>query len=164
MDDISHDNVLRRRLERRQFVASIEYVTPEAHEAFESAIAPVTELAEHIKADGRFDTIALTDRVKSDHDHDPVRVGARVAEACGKMPIVHLSGKDRDPAWVADAVGRMRHNGLENVLLVTGDKVRTAPSGRPVRYHDSVNMIAEVRSAASGIVIAAAVSPFKYRE
>jgi methylenetetrahydrofolate reductase (NADH) len=164
MDDAGHNNLLRRRLERRQFVASIEYVTPEAHEAFESAIAPVTELAEHIKADARFDTIALTDRVKSDDDHDPVRVGARVAEACGKVPIVHLSGKDRDPAYVADALGRMRDNGLENVLLVTGDKVRTAPAGRPVRYHDSVNMIVQVRSAAPGMVIAAAVSPFKYRE
>jgi methylenetetrahydrofolate reductase (NADPH) len=164
MDDAGHDNVLRRRLERRQFVASIEYVTPEAHEAFESAIAPVTELAEHIKADGRFDTIALTDRVKSDYDHDPVRVAARVAEACGKVPIVHLSGKDRDAVWVADALARMRDNGLDNTLLVTGDKVRTAPSGRPVRYYDSVNMIAQVRAAEPAMTIAAAVSPFKYRE
>lgn len=164
MDDTGHDNVLRRRLQRRQFVASVEFVTPEAHEAFESAIAPITELAEHIKADGRFDTIALTDRVKSDHDHDPVRVGARVAEACGKVPIVHLSGKDRDPVRVADALGRMRDNGLDNTLLVTGDKVRATPSGRTVRYYDSVNMIAQVRAAAPGMVVAAAVSPFKYRE
>jgi len=147
MEDTHHDNLLRRRLERRQFVASIEFVTPEAHDAFESAIAPITDLAEHIKADGRFDTIALTDRVKSDHDHDPVRVAARVAEASGKVPIVHLSGKDRDAVWVADAVGRMRDNGLDNVLLVTGDKVRTAPVGRTVRYYDSVNMVAQVRAA-----------------
>jgi methylenetetrahydrofolate reductase (NADH) len=164
MEDTHHDNLLRRRLERRQFVASIEFVTPEAHDAFESAIAPITDLAEHIKADGRFDTIALTDRVKSDHDHDPVRVAARVAEASGKVPIVHLSGKDRDAVWVADAVGRMRDNGLDNVLLVTGDKVRTAPVGRTVRYYDSVNMVAQVRAASPAMFVAAAVSPFKYRE
>jgi len=58
----------------------------------------------------------------------------------------------------------MRETGLENVLLVTGDKVRTSPPDTPVRYHDSVNMIAQVRSSAADVFVAAAVSPFKYRE
>lgn len=164
MDGSGYDNVLRRRLEHGQFVASIEFVTPEAHEPFETAMAPITELAERIKADARFDTIALTDRVKSDHDHDPVRVAGHVAEACGKAPIVHLSGKDRDPGHVADSLRRMRAAGLANVLLVTGDKVRTSSADTPVRYHDSVNMIAQVRSSAEDVFVAAAVSPFKYCE
>src|SRR5439155_16962984 len=164
MEGSGYDNVLGRRLRKGQFVASIEFVTPAAHEPFETAIAPITELAERIKADARFDTIALTDRVKSDHDHDPVRVAAHVAEACGKVPLVHLSGKDRDAGRFADSLRRMRETGLENVLLVTGDKVRTSPPGTPVRYHDSVNMIAQVRSSAADVFVAAAVSPFKYRE
>lgn len=157
-------NLLRERLERNQFVASIEFVTPEAHEEFETAIAPINELAERIKADARFDTIALTDRVKSDHDHDPVRVAARVVEVCGKSPIVHLSGKDRDADWVGETIRRLRECDLENVLLVTGDKVRTSPAGQHVRYYDSVNMVAQVRAAARDVFVAAAVSPFKYRE
>ncbi len=164
MEGSGYDNVLRRRLGQGQFVASIEFVTPAAHEPFETAIAPITELAERIKADARFDTIALTDRVKSDHDHDPVRVAAHVAEACGKAPLVHLSGKDRDASRVADSLRRMQGTGLENVLVVTGDKVRTSPPATPVRYHDSVNMIAQVRSSAADVFVAAAVSPFKYRE
>src|SRR6266542_5268592 len=125
MEGSGYDNVLRRRLGQGQFVASIEFVTPAAHEPFETAFAPITELAARIKADARFDTIALTDRVKSDHDHDPVRVAAHVAEACGKAPLVHLSGKDRDASRVADSLRRMQGTGLENVLVVTGDKVRT---------------------------------------
>jgi len=163
VDRPEYDNLLRRRLRQGEFVASIEFVTPEASDEFEGAVAPIVDLAEHIKADRRFHTIALTDRVKSDDDHDPVRVAARVAEVCRKAPTVHLSGKDRDPAWVADCLQRMEAAGLENVLLITGDKVRT-PTDRRVRYHDSVNMVAQARARGNGFHIAAAVSPFKYRE
>lgn len=159
-----YDNVLRRRLRLGEFVSSVEFVTPEASEEFEGAIAPVVDLAERIKADPRFHTIALTDRVKSDDDHDPVRVAARVAEICRRAPTVHLSGKDRGPAWLVDALRRMEAAGLENLLLVTGDKIKHETQGRPVRYHDSVNMVAQARSSAAGLHIAAVVSPFKYRE
>jgi len=159
-----YDNVLRQRLTQGQFVASVEFVTPESSNEFEVAIAPVIDLAEHIKADPRFHTIALTDRVKSDDDHDPVRLAARVAEVCRKAPTVHLSGKDRGPAWMADALQRMEDAGLENLLLVTGDKVRKQPQGRRVPYYDSVNMVAQARAARAGFHIGAVVSPFKYRE
>jgi methylenetetrahydrofolate reductase (NADH) len=159
-----YDNLLRRRLEQGEFVASIEVVTPEASDEFEGAVAPIIDLAEHIKADPRFHTIALTDRVRSDDDHDPVRVGAWVAEVCRKAPTIHLSGKDRDSAWFADCLGRMEAAGLENALLVTGDKLKKQPTDRRVRYHDSVNMVAQARAIGSGFHIAAAVSPFKYRE
>jgi methylenetetrahydrofolate reductase (NADPH) len=157
-------NLLRERLERRDFTAAIEFVTPEASEVLEGAIAPAIELAERIKADPRVDTIAVTDRVRSDRDHDPVVVASRVAEACGKAPTVHLSGKDRDAAWLDSALGRARAAGLENLLLITGDRVKDEPSGRRVRYYESVNMVMQARTAAGGFHVAAAVSPFKYRE
>ncbi len=147
-----------------RFVASIECVTPESSEELEAAIAPIIELAEHIKADARFDAIALTDRVKSDHDHDPVVVASRVAEACRKVPIVHLSGKDRDPNWLVDALRRAEVTGLENFLLITGDKVKREPQDRRVRYYESVNMVAQARATSPWFHIAATVSPFKYRE
>jgi methylenetetrahydrofolate reductase (NADPH) len=159
-----YGNVLRRRLGRGEFVVSVEFVTPQASEELEAAVAPAIELAEHIKADPRIHTIALTDRVRSDQDHDPVLVATRVAEASGKVPTVHLSGKDRDPAWAAAALRRAEANGLENLLLVTGDKVRNEPAGRRVRYYESVNLIAQARATSPRFHIAAAVSPFKYRE
>jgi methylenetetrahydrofolate reductase (NADPH) len=163
MPDARYRNLLRERLGRREFAAAIEFVTPEASEPLEGAIAPAIELAERIKGDGRVDTIAVTDRVKSDRDHDPVVVASHVAEACGAAPTVHLSGKDRDPAWLDGALGRARAAGLENLLLITGDRVKDEPSGRRVRYHDSVNMVMQAR-AAGAFHVAAAVSPFKYRE
>lgn len=164
MEPRDYQNLWWEGLRSGQFVASIEFVTPEASEELEGAIAPVIELAEHIKADPRFATIALTDRVKSDRDHDPIVVASRVAEACRKAPIVHLSGKDRDPTWLADALRRATAAGLGNLLLITGDKVKSEPGHRRIRYHDSVNMIAQARRTNAEFHIAAAVSPFKYRE
>lgn len=152
------------RLAAGEFVASIEFVTPEASEEFEVAVSPIVELGSQIKTDPRIHTIAVTDRVKSDDDHDPVRMAGRVAEASGKAPTVHLSGKDRDRPWLLDALVRMQGAGLENLLLITGDRVKAEPGNRPVRYYDSVNMIAETRAASEAFHVAAAVSPFKYRE
>jgi methylenetetrahydrofolate reductase (NADPH) len=151
-------------LQSGQFVASIEFVTPEASEALEEAIGPIVELAEHIKADSRFATIALTDRVRSDHDHDPVVVASRIAEVCRKAPLVHLSGKDRDPGWLADALQRATALGLENFLMITGDKLKRDDPDRRVRYYDSVNMLWQARSVHADARLAAVVSPFKYRE
>lgn len=159
-----YENVLQQHLSRADFVVSVELVTPEASEEFESAVAPAVELAERIKDDPRIHALALTDRVKSDDDHDPVRVAMRVAEASGKGPIVHLAGKDRDRAWFLEALVRAEAAGLENLLLITGDMVRSAPQDRRVQYYDSVDMIADARGANASFRLAAAVSPFKYRE
>lgn len=163
MAPVRYRNVVRDEVEKGGFAAVVEFTTPEASEEFESAIAPIVELGERIKDDPRVAGVALTDRVKSDDDHDPVRVAHRVAEVSGKATIVHLSGKDRDPVYVADALRRMREVGLENVLLVTGDKVRRDRGAERIRYYDSVNMVAQV-IAAGGFFPACAVSPFKYRE
>jgi methylenetetrahydrofolate reductase (NADH) len=164
MSAVPYRNLVRERIENGGFAAVIEFTTPEASEEFEVAIAPIVELGERIKADARVAGVALTDRVKSDADHDPVRVAHRVAQASGKATTVHLSGKDRDAAYVADALGRMRQLGLENLLLVTGDKLKSDMGGRPVRYYDSANMVAQVQAAGAPFFAAAAVSPFKYRE
>src|ERR671913_1871512 len=100
----TYRNLVRERIESGGFAAVIEFTTPETSEEFETAIAPIVELGERVKSDARVAGVALTDRVKSDDDHDPVRVAHRVAEASGKATTVHLSGKDRDPAYVADAL------------------------------------------------------------
>jgi methylenetetrahydrofolate reductase (NADPH) len=161
---LPYQNALTERMRRSAFVVSIEFVTPLASEEFEASIAPAIELAERVKGDSRIHTIAVTDRVKSDDDHDPVRVAQRVAEASGKVPTVHFAGKGRDSASVLDSLERARAAGLDNLLLITGDRVKSQAGDRRVRYYDSVNMIADARSLGAGLHVAAAVSPFKYRE
>lgn len=157
-------NALREGISRGEFVACVEFVTPTTSEEFEVGIAPLIELGERVKGDSRVHAIAVTDRVKSDDDHDPVLVAQRVAEASGKVPTVHVAGKNRERESALGALGRARAAGLENVLLITGDKVKSQPGDRHVRYYDSVNMIADARGMSDAFHIAAAVSPFKYRE
>lgn len=162
--DMTAENLLRRRLHAGEFVLSVEFVTPAASEALETALGPGLMLAECAKGDARIAAVAVTDRVKSDDDHDPVVVAGRIAEASGKAPLVHLAGKDRDPAWLAAALDRMMALGLDNALLVTGDAVRRPPAGRRVRYYDSVDMLLAARAVHPAATLAAVVSPFKYRE
>lgn len=159
-----HQNAVREGLGSWRFVLTVEVATPRAAEPFERAIQPLLVLAREIRQDPRIDAVALTDRSRSDHDHDPILTGHRVAEESGKMPIVHWAGKDRTLRDLDADLRRAESLGLDTFLLVTGDKVRQPPAGRPVRYLDSVNALDAARQRSRGFLLAAAVSPFKYRE
>jgi methylenetetrahydrofolate reductase (NADPH) len=160
----AYHNLLKETLLDGGFAYTVEIVTPEAVKEFEPAIASILELARYVKEEPRVSAVAVTDRVKSDHDHDPVAVAHRVAEACGKEPLVHLAGKDRTPRDLEQNLERMERFGLHNPLLVTGDRLKAPPSDRPVRYLDSVNAIWETKRRSKEFLAAAAVCPFKYRE
>jgi len=164
MNGAACSNHVRQGLISRRFVLTIEVTTPRATEPFEQAIRPVLILAREIRDDPRIDAIALTDRSRSDDDHDPILVGHRIAEESGKMPIVHWAGKDRSLQNLEADLRRAEALGLDTFLLVTGDKVRHPPSNRPVRYLDSVNALCVARQRSPKLLLAAAVSPFKYRE
>ncbi|MBI2461525.1 MAG: methylenetetrahydrofolate reductase C-terminal domain-containing protein [Candidatus Rokubacteria bacterium] len=159
-----HANALRRALESGGFAVTVEFVVPEAREPFETAIAPALELAQAMKGEPRCHALAIGDRIRSDHDHDPIAVAERVAEAGGTAPLVHLAGKDRSAAAVRASLERLLALGLENVLLITGDKVKAPPGDRPVGHVDAVHAIQEAKALSPDFLVAAAVCPFKYRE
>lgn len=164
MGSVTYPNPVRQALSSGRFLMTIEVATPVAREPFEDAIRPLLALVRALRDDPRADAIALTDRSRSDHDHDPIATGHRVAEVCGSMPLVHWAGKDRTlPQFEAD-LRRAETLGLDTFLLVTGDKVRHPPPDRPVRYLDSVNALYAARQRSNAWLLAAAVSPFKYRE
>ncbi len=164
MNGATRPNHVRQGLASGRFVLTVEVATPRATEPFEQAIRPMLVLAREIRDDARIDAIALTDRSRSDHDHDPILTGHRVAEASGKMPMVHWAGKDRTLRNLEADLQRAQALGLDTFLLVTGDKVRQVPPDRPVRYLDSVNALVTARHRSQEFLLAAAVSPFKYRE
>ncbi len=164
MNHSAYPNYVRAALGTRRFVVSIEVTTVRATQPFEDAIRPVLVLAREIRDDSRIDAIGLTDRSRSDHDHDPIAVGHRVAEASGKMPIVHWAGKDRALRNLEADLQRAEALGLDTFLLVTGDKLRQPPPDRPARYLDSVNALVAARVGSQEFLLAGAVSPFKYRE
>lgn len=160
----TYPNCVRQGLASRRFVLTVEVATPRASEPLDRAIRPVLALAREIRNDPRIDALALTDRSRSDHDHDPLLTGHRVAQESGKMPIVHWAGKDRTLPDLEADLQRTEKLGLDTFLLVTGDKVRQPRRERPVRYLDSVNALDVARQRSAEFLLGGAVSPFKYRE
>jgi methylenetetrahydrofolate reductase (NADPH) len=158
------DNQLRDALARRAFAVTVEVVSPERARPHEEALAPALALARALAAEPRVVGLSVTDRVRSDDDLDPVTVGVALASASGKSPVVHLSGKDRTAADLARSLGRLLEAGLENVLCVTGDRLKQPPTDRPVRFVDSVDAVRVAREFHPRALVAAGVSPFKYTE
>jgi methylenetetrahydrofolate reductase (NADPH) len=154
---------VREALAAGRFFLTLEVTSPPARQPFDDAVRPIVALARAAAHDGRIAALALTDRSRSDHDHDPVAIGARVA-AAGLLPVVHLAGKDRAPADLEAALARAGAAGLDTFLLVTGDALRDPPRDRPVRYLDAVHALALARRRGPELLLGAALCPFKYRE
>jgi methylenetetrahydrofolate reductase (NADH) len=158
------DNRLRDALATRRFAVVVEVVAPSRDRELAAALAPALDLARAVAGDPRVAALSVTDRVRSDDDHDPVQVAALLAAASGATPIVHLSGKDRAPEQLARALGGLAAIGIDNVLCVTGDRLKAMPADRRVRFLDSVEAVAITRRLWPAALVAAGVSPFKYTE
>jgi len=156
-------NHLRDALRQRRFALTLELTTP-PEGAPAAALDSMLALANAVREEPRVAAIALTDRSSADRDLGPIDTGRRVADASGKAPLIHWAGKDRSAADLEADVRRAAALGLENFLLLTGDKVRHPPLHRPVRYLDSVNALHAARGFVPSALLGAAVCPFKYRE
>ena len=107
---------------------------------------------------------SVTDRVVSDHDPEPLAPAAQLLAASCKQPLVHFSGKGRDIADLHSFLERMEDHKLENMLCLTGDRLREEKKGERARYLESVPAIQAAKRVRPGLQIAAALNPFKYRE
>lgn len=159
------ENRFRETLARGAFAITVEVVAPPRDADTSTALAPALALARALAVDPRVAGLSVTDRVRTDEDRDAVEVAAELASASGTAPLVHLSGKDRTPADHAREVERLRAHGLENLLCVTGDRLKTPPaSGRRVPYLDSVDAVALARRWWPEAFVGGAISPYKYTE
>lgn len=158
------ENRLREALQGGRFAITVEIVPASRDRAFEESLRPALTLAVALADEPRLAGLSVTDRVRSDDDHDPVRVAAALARASGIVPVVHLSGKDREPGHLAFSLGALAEAGIDNILCVTGDRLKAAPADRPARYVDSTDAVRLARRLYPSALIAAGVSPFKYTE
>ena len=77
----------------------------------------------------------------------------------------HFSGKDRERHHLLAQLQRMDAAGLDQLLLLTGDRLPGhQPGQRPVRYLESVAALQIARQACPHWLLGAALNPFKYRE
>lgn len=156
-------NAIRDLLSARRFFWTIEFI-PSVDKVLRDELNKLGGVADVIQKDLSLAGFAVTDRVHSDRDPDPVAAASHLLDHSGKQPLVHLSGKGRDISDFREALERLDQNGLENLLVVTGDRLKEEPrNGRP-RYLESVPAIQTAKKINSRFLVAAAINPFKYRE
>ncbi len=160
---IDFPNHIARALRTGRFFWTIEFVASKDHVLREDMVtidAFVRELAKRPEVAG----FAVTDRVHSDQDPDPVRMAVHVGDHSGTQPLIHWAGKDRDLEDLHAALKRMRTHGLKNVLLLSGDKLKNPSRERRPRFLESVPAIRTAKQMMPDLLVAAALNPFKYRE
>ena len=156
-------NEIRNALRKGRFFWTIEFVASSDHilnddlvtvDSFVRALARRPEIA----------GFSVTDRVHSDNDPDPVMMAKHIRDHAGTQPLVHWSGKDRSVTDFESSLDAMKAAKLENILLLTGDKLKTPPADRHPRYLESVAAIKLAKDRYPDLLIASALNPFKYRE
>lgn len=155
-------NQIRESLQAGKFYYTLEYV-PDLSDAGPRAMDELRRNAELLGRDPRISGVNIGDRVKSLDSLDTVGCGRVAADASGKVPLLHLAGKNRTPSEARTVIDRALSQGLENMLLLTGDGIMEQRAER-FRYQESINAIRDAKRMAPGCLVAGAISPFKYRE
>lgn len=155
-------NQIRQSLASGTFLYTLEHV-PDLRANGRKALNDLRRDAELISRDPRIAGVNIGDRVKALDSFDTVECGRIAADASGKVPLLHLAGKDRNPDQARAVIERALSHGLENMLLVTGDGITDQRTER-VHYHESVIAMQEAKAMAPGCLVAGGISPFKYRE
>ena len=156
-------NALMAALAERRFFWSLEFI-PSVDRILRDDLSRLGGIAAVMKQHGRLATFAVTDRVVSERDPEPVAAAANLFDVTGKQPLVHFSGKGREMEDLERMVEHMQANGLANVLILTGDRLKSEPPVGRARYLESVPAIQRVRQLQPDWLIACALNPFKYCE
>ena len=156
-------NALKEAIHEGRFFWTVEFI-PSIDKVLHDALHQLGGVAELVRQEPELVSFSVTDRVVSDRDPDPVPPAARLLQASGKQPLVHYSGKGRDIGELPAFIERLGGHGLENVLFLTGDRLKEEPADGRARYLESVPAIQAARRLMPGLLIAAALNPFKYRE
>lgn len=156
-------NSIRAGLEEKDFIYTLEHV-PELLSKKEEGFSDLERESRLVATDARVRGVNIGDRVKSMNSTSTVDCGHIAAEASGKMPLLHLAGKDREPAEARAVFKEAADLGLTNFLIISGDRVTEPTRPGRTRYHDSVIGIVEAKKMVPNAFVAAGVTPFKYKE
>lgn len=152
-------SLLKAALREKHFVCVMEFVPKPSAERFAAM--------EAIMARGHLCgwpmTVAIGDRVGSPLDMSPLDALTSFSTPLPALP--HFSGKDRERHHLLAQLQRMDAAGLDQLLLLTGDRLPGhQPGERPVRYLESVAALLIARQACPHWLLGAALNPFKYHE
>ena len=159
----SASNAIREGLHNGRFFWTIEFI-PSRDKILHDELHKLGGIAGVILEDPLLAGFAVTDRVVSDRDPDPAAAASHLLDVSGKQPLVHFSGKGREVQHLHEFLSRLHENGLKNVLMLTGDRLKEEPKDRRPRYLESVPAIQLAKQIDPDLFVAAALNPFKYRE
>jgi methylenetetrahydrofolate reductase (NADPH) len=163
-DAILSTNVLRDALQHDRFFWMIEFI-PSVDKILRDELRKLGGIADYARNDQLLAGFSVTDRVVSERDPEPISAASHLLDHSRKQPLVHFSGKGRDISDLNDFLRRLQENGLENVLFITGDRLRQEPAdGLRARYLESVAAIRKAKITKPDLLVATAINPFKYRE
>ncbi|MDI4074155.1 methylenetetrahydrofolate reductase C-terminal domain-containing protein [Pseudomonas aeruginosa] len=152
-------SVLRKALHEQRFVCVVEFVPKPSVERF----AAFEQLMQRSQLCGWPMTAAVADRVGSNFDLAPLKAFSQLTRPLPTL--IHFSGKDRERQDLLAQLERMDAIGLDQLLLLSGDRVPGhEPGQKPVRYLESVPALQIVRRARPTWLLGAALNPFKYHE
>lgn len=143
----------------------------------------ISGFAEALCEDDRLDWISITDNAGGNPMLSPDHLGRKVLEA-GKHPIIHITCKDRNRNALESQAWQYASEGLDNLLVLTGDYPVNGFNGiaQPVFDLDSVGLTQMLNDLNNGLKIrgrrpntylnlnstdfflGCAVSPFKLTE
>ena len=156
-------NTIQTRLNAKEFFWTLEFV-PSHDKALQDELdklAPVFSLVEQSPMIAGF---AVADRVVSDKDPDPIEAASQILLRTHQQPIVHFSGKGREGIDLIHTIERMAEAKLQNILILSGDKLKEPNLSVRDRYLESVPAVILARKINPQLCIAVAFNPFKYRE
>ncbi len=167
---------------KEKFFIGVEVVTTPGM-VFEADSRKITSLLKDHCENERLDWISVTDNAGGNPNLAPSHLG-RLALEYGKPPVIHLTCKDRNRNALLSTVWAFASEGMNNVLVLSGDYPVTGYEGvaLPVFDIDSVGLISLLNQMNRGLAISGrrkgsykwlsqadlfigcAVSPFKSSE
>ncbi len=172
-------NPFREALEGGEFVITVEMIPGRG--AFEVNQEKEYEAMKEMYATGRVHAVSITDNPSGNAAISSPAVGRRFQKD-GIPSLVHYTCKDRSRNLMQGELYEMQHDGLENLLVMSGDFQGSGfeGAGRPDFDLDPVNTLRLINAMNEGLVVhgrtgdvrekpasfypGAVVNPFKYRE
>jgi methylenetetrahydrofolate reductase (NADPH) len=150
---------LKQALNEGRFVCVLEVVPQQSP----SRLAALEQIVQRAHLAGWPLLPAFADRVGLHSDLSPLEGAGALGNPASSL--LHFSGKDRERADLLLQIDSMKARGLEQLLLLSGDRLPGHHPGQaPVRYLESVPALQIAREHCPDWLLGAALNPFKYRE
>jgi len=151
-------------LKKKKFFWTLEFV-PSVDKILKDELEKLDQLFVMARDSPLIAGFSVADRVHSDRDPDPIAASSQILLRTNKQPLIHLSGKGRELHDLSESIIRLTTLGLENILILTGDKLKEGSNqvGRN-RYLESVPAVQLAKKINPSLNIGVAFNPFKYCE